>query len=81
FRGLVTTEPAFHTLISLYKIQSRRSGEFLPKIFTVAICHESLSFPTCSNERSVAYFMASVNAVLKINAIYITLWVLQFLVF
>ncbi|EPV4605060.1 hypothetical protein ACV4SD_002736, partial [Escherichia coli] len=79
--GLVTTEPAFHTLISLYKIQSRRSGEFLPKIFTVAICHESLSFPICSSERSVAYFMASVNAVLKINAIYITLWVLQFLVF
>ncbi|MCO1612288.1 hypothetical protein MWK26_39575, partial [Escherichia coli] len=52
-----------------------------PKIFTVAICHESLSFPIYSNERSVAYFMASVNAVLKINAINITLWVLQFLVF
>ncbi|RIH38981.1 hypothetical protein UQ79_21060, partial [Shigella dysenteriae] len=52
-----------------------------PKIFTVAICHESLSFPIRSSERSVAYFMASVNAVLKINAINITLWVLQFLVF
>ncbi|HGU2248901.1 TPA: hypothetical protein ACM7I4_004562, partial [Escherichia coli] len=56
-------------------------GEFPPKIFTVAICHESLSFSRCSNERSIAYFMASVNAVLKINAIYITLWVLQILVF
>ncbi|WP_206611677.1 hypothetical protein, partial [Shigella boydii] len=57
------------------------SGEFPPKIFTVAICHESLSFSRHANERSIAYFMASVNAVLKINAIHITLWVLQFLVF
>ncbi|RIG38522.1 hypothetical protein CUA56_09375, partial [Shigella boydii] len=52
-----------------------------PKIFTVAICHESLSFSRHSSERSIAYFVASVNAVLKINAIHITLWVLQFLVF
>ncbi|EYD85785.1 putative membrane protein [Escherichia coli 1-176-05_S3_C2] len=41
----------------------------------------NLSFKTHSNERSIAYFVASVNAVLKINAIRITLWVLQFLVF
>jgi len=34
-----------------------------------------------SNERSVAYFAASVNVVLEINAIHVTLWVLQFLVF
>ncbi|HFG3232714.1 TPA: SDR family NAD(P)-dependent oxidoreductase [Escherichia coli] len=51
------------------------------ELFIVAIYHEGLSLPICSNERSIAYFVASVNAVLKINAINITLWVLQFLVF
>ena len=31
FRGLVITVPAFHTLISLYKIQSSRDRRIPPK--------------------------------------------------
>ncbi len=60
FRRAGDTVPAFHTLISLYKIQSPRDREFPPKIFTVAICHESLSFSSArTNVRLLILWLLS----------------------
>lgn len=67
---------AFYIVIFLCKNYFFRFRRIFFKIFIVVICYESLSFLIRSNERSVVYFMVFVNVVLKINAIYITLWVL-----